>query len=138
MDNKCVRFPGDRLLRFLSLPSSCFCSIFHSRYNSSCMGDNLTITTPLGLTFALKLFLNVPRFLCSNRSRAFAKDVARPIYKIKRKTEPMEYTEKQATQVLPKFREILSSIIPVFVKIDGIVMKGEITKLTFTIFVNSS
>ena len=77
-----------------------------SRYNSSCMGDNLTITTPLGLTFALKLFLNVPRFLCSNRSRAFTKDVARPTYEIKRTTEPMEYTEKQATQVLPKFREI--------------------------------
>ena len=81
-------------------------AVFQSRYNSSCMGDNLTINTPLGLTFALKMFLNVPRFLCSNRSRAFAKDVARPTYEIKRATEPMEYTEKQATQVLPKFREI--------------------------------
>ena len=44
------------------------------------MGDNLTMTTPLGLTFALKLFLNVPRFLCSKRSRAFASDVDNPTY----------------------------------------------------------
>lgn len=29
----------------------------------------------------------------------------------------MEYTEKQATQVLPKFREIWSLIIQVFAKI---------------------
>ena len=45
------------------------------------MGDNLTMTTPLGLTLALKLFLNIPRFLCSKRSHAFAIIVERPTCK---------------------------------------------------------
>lgn len=37
--------------------------------------------TPLGLTLALKLFLYIPRSLCSKRSRTFASDVERPTWK---------------------------------------------------------
>ena len=41
-------------------------------------GVNMTITTPLGLTVALKLELNIPRSLCSNRSRATACEADNP------------------------------------------------------------
>lgn len=61
------------------------------------------MTTPLGLTLAMNLFLYIPRSLCSKRSRTFASDVERPTWK---KQNQIKALKKCATQ-----REIFHTLM---------------------------
>lgn len=65
--------------------SECSCKLtwwpYISRHYIS--GNNLTITTPLGLTMASNMVSYIPRSLCSNRSRATACFALSPIWQNK-------------------------------------------------------